>query len=158
MVTLAVATVLAMIAVPNFRHMMVSMHLSDLNSALSGDLQYARIEAVSRQVNVAVAASAGSWENGWIVSAAPASTSPTAPWTVLRRHAGASAMYAIAASPATPVQYQPQGTLTSPAACFALSAPETGNTPIFLQVLASGMVQTTAGTASAPSPSCPSPP
>lgn len=155
MITLAVAAILAMIAVPNFRHLLVSMHLSDLGSSLSGDLEYARTEAVSRQVQVQVASSVGGWQDGWNVLAAPASTSPTTPWIVLRRHPAVDTQYVVDAAPATSVVYQPQGSAKA-AACFTLSAPKTNNTPIFLQVSASGLLQQSTDIETPP-PLCPAP-
>lgn len=158
MVTLAVAAILAMIAVPNFRHLMVSMHMSDINSALAGDLQYARTEAVSRQVNVWVAASGGAWQNGWTVTAAAASTSPTAVPTVLRQYPAIPAQYPISAAPATSVVYQPQGYPRNHAeTCFTLSPPAgSGNKPLFLQVLAAGSLQPMSDPEATPS-GCPEP-
>jgi len=156
MITLAVAAILAMVAVPSFRHLLVSMHLSEINSALAGDLQYARTEAVSRQADVSVAASAGGWQAGWKVVLPPASTAPAAAPILLRRHPAVPAQYVIDAAPATSVIYRPQGNPQS-GACFTLSAPGTGITPIFLQVLAGGMLQQTSGSDSPPSPGCPSP-
>lgn len=156
MITVAVAAILAMVAVPSFRHLLVSMHLSDINSALTGDLQYARTEAVSRQVDVSVAASAGGWQSGWKVVLPPATTAPTAEPILLRQHPAIPAQYVLNAAPATSVIYRPQGNPQS-GACFTLSAPGTGSTPIFLQVSAAGMVQQTSGTDSPPSPGCPSP-
>lgn len=156
MITLAVAAILTVIAVPSFRHLLVSMNLSDINSALAGDLQYARTEAVSRQTEVWVAASAGGWADGWKVVVPPATTSPTAVAVTLRQHPAVPAMYAVGAAPATSVIYQPQGTLQSPAACFTVSGPSgTNNTPIFLQVSAAGMLQQTTGASSLPG--CPAP-
>ncbi len=156
MITLAVAAILATIAVPSFRHLLVAMNLSDINSALAGDLQYARTEAVSRQTEVWVAASAGGWADGWKVVVPPATTSPTAVAITLRQHPAVPATYAIGAAPATSVIYQPQGTLRSPAACFIVSGPSgTNNTPVFLQVSAVGMMQQTTGTTNPPSPACP---
>lgn len=157
MVTLAVVAILGMLAAPSFRHLIVSSSLSNLSSDLNGDLQFARTEAVSRQMNVAVAASSGAWKNGWTVEAIPASTAGGATAQILRVHAGVPAQYALAAAPAGSVVYIPQGTLKtgSSGACFTLSAPASNNTPVFLQVAPSGMSQQTTGTSTPPSsPTC----
>lgn len=156
MITLAVAAVLAMLAVPSFKHVLVSTNLSNLSNELGGDLQYARTQAVSRQVTVAVAASGGSWQNGWYVQVAPAGTAPV---ERLRSHPPVPGQYAIAAAGATSVAYRPQGSLSSSAACFTIYAPN-GPTDVtrYLQVLAPGMLQPASGS-SAPtsSPTCTAP-
>jgi type IV fimbrial biogenesis protein FimT len=138
MVTLAVAAILAMIAVPSFKRVLVSTNLSDINNAVAGDLQYARTEAVSRQVSIAVAQSGGSWQNGWTVNIPPASSTGTA--TVLRRHPAISDQYAVS-GPAAGVNYSAQGT-PSTNTCFTFSEADGHNsTPRYLQVSASGSLQ-----------------
>ena len=138
MVTLAVAAILAMIAVPSFKRVLVSTNLSDINNAVAGDLQYARTEAVSRQVSIAVAQSGGSWQNGWTVNIPPASSTGTA--TVLRRHPAISDQYAVS-GPAAGVNYSAQGT-PSASTCFTFSEADGHNsTPRYLQVSASGSLQ-----------------
>jgi type IV fimbrial biogenesis protein FimT len=138
MVTLAVAAILAMIAVPSFKRVLVSTNLSSINNDLAGDLQYARTEAVSRQVTVAVAASAGSWQNGWTVEIPPASSTGSA--TVLRNHPSISAQYVVSGSGAD-VTYNPQGTPAA-ANCFTISGQSSQDgTPRYLQVSASGTLQ-----------------
>lgn len=150
MVTLAVAAILAMIAVPSFKHILVETNLSGINNDLVGDLQYARTEAVSRQVDVAVAQSGGSWQNGWTVSI-------PATGAVLRRHSAVSTRYVVNAAAATSVSYQPQGTPQT-AACFTISAPDgLHNEPRFLQVLPAGMLQQTTGGTTPTNPDCPAP-
>jgi len=138
MVTLAVAAILAMIAVPSFKRVLVSTNLSGINNDLAGDLQYARTEAVSRQVTVAVAASAGSWQNGWTVRIPPASSTGSA--TVLRNHPTISAQYVLSSS-AADVTYNSQGTPAA-SSCFTISE-QSGqdSTPRYLQVSSSGMLQ-----------------
>jgi len=149
MITLAVAAILAIIAVPSFKHILIETHLSDINNDLASDLQYARTEAVSRQVGVAVAQSGGSWENGWTVEIPSTSTSPTATPTVLRRHPSVSSGYVINTGTATQVEYQSQGSLVAPASttagtCFTISVTNgANNTPRFLQVWPAGMLQQT---------------
>lgn len=164
MITLAVAAILAMIAVPAFRHILIETNLSDVNNDLVGDLQYARTEAVSRQIRVAVAASGGSWQNGWTVKIAPASTAAAAPWTTVRNHPAVPNQYTVSApAGATSVTYQSQGSLVAPAStsagtCFTISASDgVSNTPRFLQVLPAGMLQQTTSTAIPAGSGCPAP-
>jgi type IV fimbrial biogenesis protein FimT len=151
MITLAVAAILAMIAVPSFKHLLLSTNLSNLTNELGGDLQYARTQAASRQVGVAVAASGGSWQNGWYVEVMPAGTAPA---ERLRAHSPVAAQYAIAAG-ATSVAYQPQGSAST--TCFTLSAADgPDDLTRYLQVQPAGMLQPSSGS-SAPDPSCPTP-
>ena len=140
LVTLAVAAILAMIAVPSFKRVLVSTNLSGINNDLAGDLQYARTTAVSRQVNVAVSASAGSWQNGWTVNIPPASTAPGAVTVVLRNHPAVPDQYVVS-GPAAGIRYSAQG-LPTAATCFTISE-QTGHnsTPHYLQMSASGGLQ-----------------
>lgn len=156
MITLAVAAILAALAVPTFKHLMVSTNLSDVNNALARDLQYARTEALSRQRNVAVASSAGSWQNGWTVEVPPAGTAGGSA-IVLRNHAAIPVQYVVTGS-ATDVTFKPQGTPTSGAeSCFTISEYQgTHSTPRFLRVLPAGMLQQTTSP-SPPSSTCPAP-
>jgi type IV fimbrial biogenesis protein FimT len=162
MITLAVAAILAMIAVPSFRHLLISTHLSGITNELSGDLQYARTTAVSRQVNVAVAASAGNWQNGWKVEIASASTaSPPPPPEILRVHPEVPANYVVTTTKATEVVYRAQGSLNAPTGttvCFTIYAPDgQNNKPRFLQIQSSGITQPATGT-NPDTTACPSPP
>ncbi len=145
MVTLAVAAILATIAVPSFRHLMISTNLSGLSNDLVGDLQYARTQAVSRQVDVAVAASGGSWQNGWVVEVAPGGTAAN---EVLRRHDPVTASYAIDNGGVTEVKYRAQGSLADPTTgtCFAIYAPNgQNNQPLYLNVSSVGSLQQATG-------------
>lgn len=160
MITLAVAAILLMIAVPSFKHIMVETNLSDVNNDLVGDLQFARTEAVSRQVTVQVASSSGGWQNGWTVEIPPAGTAAGATAQILRMHPAIPAQYVVAAAPASSVTYVGQGTLRAGSAgsCFTISAPNgSHNQPRFLQVLPAGMLQQTTGGATPATPACTAP-
>jgi len=74
MITVAVFAILAAIAIPNFRDMIVRNQLSTLSNELMAALQYARSEAINRRGTVTVCrsgdgvdCSVGGWEQGWIV-------------------------------------------------------------------------------------------
>jgi type IV fimbrial biogenesis protein FimT len=165
MITLAVAAILLMIAVPSFKHIIASTNLSNINNDLAGDLQYARTEAASRQVDIAVSASAGGWQNGWNVEIPPASTAAGATAEVLRRHAAISSVYKVAykadGGSSTSLKFLPQGSIetTGSGACFTISAVRgENNYPRFLQVLPAGMLQHTSDTTTPPTtPDCTSP-
>jgi Tfp pilus assembly protein FimT len=149
-----------MIAVPSFRHILISTNLSNVNNDLAADLQYARTEAVSRQVNVAVAQSGGSWQNGWLVQIPSNSTSATATPTILRRHPAVPDQYVVTAASASSVTYVSQGTLPtgSSGVCFTIHAQDGGNNePRFLQVFPAGMLKQTTGSTTPTNPNCTAP-
>ena len=146
MITLAVAAILAMLAVPSFRHLLISTNLSGISNDLASDLQYARTQAVSRQVTVAVAASGGNWQNGWKVQIPPAPTAPTAAPEVLRTHPAVADQYMINAGGVAEVDYQSQGSLSTAATCFTIYAPHgQDNQPLYLNVMSVGSLQQATG-------------
>jgi len=156
MITLAVAAILAMIAVPSFKRVLVSTNLADVNNSLVHDLQYARTEAVSRQTSVAVSASAGNWQNGWTVNIPPAGTAASATATVLRNHPAIAAQYVVSGA-STGVTYSAQGSPGS-ATCFTISpTPAANGQPRYLQVMPAGMLQQTTGGTAPTTPNCPAP-
>lgn len=75
MVTLAVAAILLGIAIPSYQNFTVNSRMASQANDLITALNLARSEAVKRGANVTICASsngtgcAGSWEQGWIVSA-----------------------------------------------------------------------------------------
>jgi type IV fimbrial biogenesis protein FimT len=161
MITLVVAAILAMIAVPSFRHILISTNLSNINNDLVADLQFARTEAVSKQVQVNVASSSGSWQNGWTVKIPAASTAAGATATVLRTHAAIPAQYVVNAAAATSVAYTSQGALTTATGvCFTIGIPNevADSQPRFLQVMPAGMLQQTTGGSPPINPNCPAAP
>jgi len=65
MITIAIATILLALAVPNFtRFIRQGQYTSAANELVTG-FNYARNEAINRQRSVAVAANGGVWVNGW---------------------------------------------------------------------------------------------
>ena len=67
MVTLAVLAILLAIAAPQFSSISTGNKLTAKINSLSGDLGYARNEAVTRNANVTLAARSGGWADGWDV-------------------------------------------------------------------------------------------
>lgn len=75
LVTLAVAAILTMVAVPSFAAVLRSVHLSAGSNDLMASLRLARSEAVRRGDRITICKSAdgaacaeeGGWEQGWIV-------------------------------------------------------------------------------------------
>lgn len=96
MMTIAVAVILMMIAVPSFQYVTNSNRMSSEINGLLGDLQFARSEAIKEGQYVTVCASSDgascsdltAWQNGWIVvpnpSNSPGMTYGVAMTTMLR--------------------------------------------------------------------------
>lgn len=74
MVTVAVAGILAVLAVPNFNAFIDRQQIKTAAHAFLMDLTYARSEALKRNSDVQVAASGGDWANGWSVTNAAGDT------------------------------------------------------------------------------------
>jgi len=77
MMTISVAVILMMIAVPSFQYVTNANRVSSEVNGLLGDLQFARAEAIKEGENVTVCAStdqltcasSNDWQTGWIVFA-----------------------------------------------------------------------------------------
>lgn len=68
MVTLAVIAVLVAVGLPQITGMSSSNRLSSYVNSLSGDISYARSEAINRNANVNITSIGGNWANGWTVT------------------------------------------------------------------------------------------
>lgn len=72
MVVIAIVAVLAGVAVPGFRALLVNQRLTTAAQGFSAALSLARMEAIRRAQAVRVAATAGNdWSTGWAVLAGP---------------------------------------------------------------------------------------
>ncbi len=75
LITVAIVGILASLAVPSFRTMLVKRSVSAAAEALVSDIRYARSEAVKRSTRTVICrstngtscAGAGNWSIGWIV-------------------------------------------------------------------------------------------
>ncbi len=65
MITIAIATILIALAVPNFTRFIRQGQYTSAGNELVTGFNYARNEAINRQRSVAVAAIGGTWVNGW---------------------------------------------------------------------------------------------
>lgn len=78
MITLAVLSVLIAVGVPQFSSSTANSRLTSAINKLSGDLAFARTEAIKRGVDVTVTGSTTDWAtSGWTVAAINASGPPT---------------------------------------------------------------------------------
>lgn len=69
LITVAIATILAAIALPSFREFLIRQNTIEIANDLVGSLNTARIEAVKRGVKVKVEPANGGWSAGWKISA-----------------------------------------------------------------------------------------
>jgi type IV fimbrial biogenesis protein FimT len=67
MVTVSVAAILAMIAVPSYNEAMLGSKLNTLANNFVASAQLARSEAIKRNAAVTLAAPSGAWKDGWEV-------------------------------------------------------------------------------------------
>lgn len=74
-VTIAILGIVASIAVPSFREIIVRMNTTDNTNQLVGALNLARAEAVKRGRAAGVIANGGDWNQGWQVLVAAESAS-----------------------------------------------------------------------------------
>ena len=65
MITIAIATILLVLAIPNFTRLIRQSQYTSAGNELVTGFNYARNEAINRQRAVAVTANAGGWINGW---------------------------------------------------------------------------------------------
>lgn len=142
MITIFIAAILLVLAVPSFRGVISRTNLASVNDGLTSALHYARTEAVTRGVHVAVSASSGSngWADGWsVVALAP----DPANNETLREQEALKPRYKIDATP-TEVKFGPQGTADTDA-CFTVKDEEAGSEskPKYLRVLRSGSIHST---------------
>ncbi len=106
MVTLVVAVVLAVIAIPSYHTMTLNARRDSVVDALVASLHYARNQALNQDQNTTVCAgtpgptcAGGSWTTGWeVVQAPPASTSVVLTSHVLQAASTAPALTAVQGS------------------------------------------------------------
>jgi type IV fimbrial biogenesis protein FimT len=92
LMTIAIATVLTMIAIPSFRFVTNSNRIASEVNGLLGDLQFARAEAIKEGQNVTVCVSAAgascdgtaTWKSGWIVYSNSTNTTIPVVGSILR--------------------------------------------------------------------------
>lgn len=103
MITLAVAAIALVVAIPSFNQTMRNNSSSALGSELASALNFARSEAVKRAKRVSICASndgatclaANNWEKGWLVfidNAAADNTATVTVGTILRYWSGLNSL------------------------------------------------------------------
>lgn len=126
MVTLAIVGILATLAVPSVREMLVAANTSQISSDFSTDMAFARIQAIRTRQAVVVCPRAtdttcgADWANGWIVyldTGTPFAIDNPLPDTqggdILRTKDTLSTGFTLVPTTATPaVRFSPVGTAT----------------------------------------------
>lgn len=69
MITLAVAVIIATVAAPSFKNIVLSQRIKTASFDVNAALTFTRSEAVKRNANVIMQASGGDWKNGWSINA-----------------------------------------------------------------------------------------
>lgn len=137
MVTLSVAAILLLVAIPSFKGVISHTNVGSAHDALVSAMRYARTEAVTRGTPVVVAASSsgGAWNDGWTVKPATAAT-------VLRAQDAFPARYTMSATPAkAQVKFDSQGAADN-GLCFTIADTEAGSAGKmrYVKVLPSGSI------------------
>ncbi|MHB8414203.1 MAG: GspH/FimT family pseudopilin [Acidiferrobacteraceae bacterium] len=118
LITIAVATILAVLALPDFSRFLIRGHILTQANSLVADLSFARSEAIRRQEPVtlcvstnATGCSTGNWQSGWItyLNVSNASNPPTNTNTPLLRVHSAFSDDIVVASTTNPVANPPPG-------------------------------------------------
>jgi type IV fimbrial biogenesis protein FimT len=173
MITIFVAFILLALALPSFRAVIMSNHVTESTNSLLADLNLARSEAVHRGTQVAVinVAGAGSnnWSGGWKVAADTAFDGSFA--TDIRDNPGVdtTSKYSVSskvtvlssASGNTPtdgeVIFTATGSLLPKATSYDFNVCRPDSNPAQskrITIVTSGMITTTTGTSGSPAPGC----
>ncbi|MBS0569887.1 MAG: GspH/FimT family pseudopilin [Proteobacteria bacterium] len=179
MITIIVAFVLVALALPSFRDLIMSNHVTEATNGLLTDLNLARSEAVHRGTLVALVntngASSNNWSNGWSVVADsvfkndgtfvdPAdAVLHVAPGVDTASNYSISSKATVAAigGGITPtdgvVIFTAQGNMVPKATSFDFNVCRPDSQPAKskrITLVTSGMMTTTVGTGSSPAPGC----
>lgn len=153
LVTLAVASILLVVGVPSFSRMMAANQRQTNAAAVFVALNYARSEAIARNVNVAVCPSAdgsscgsAAWHEGWLIFAnlddPLAGGEPDSGDSVLHRHGPLTGGYTLTSSTfTTGVVYLPIGRAKSDGQ-FLLCAPDAEIEDRLIEITSTGLVRT----------------
>ena len=173
MITIFVAFILMGLALPSFRDLIMSNHVTETTNALLTDLNLARSEAVNRGAQVRLlnnnGASSSDWSGSWKVAADTAFDGSFA--TVLRENPGVdvASNYSVkskvtvlaSASGATPtdgaVVFTGQGTMLPKASSYDFNICRPDSQPAKskrITIALSGMMSSMTGTSGSPAPGC----
>lgn len=123
LVTLAVVSVLAVIAIPSYTHFVAAQRVRAAASDLYLAIVRARSEALKRSASVTITPNASGWQGGWTIP------DPGVSGTNIENHA---ALTGVTISGPTSVIYQSSGRVNAatpscsaspPVACFVITSP-----------------------------------
>lgn len=123
MVTVTLAGILAVIAVPSFRQFILNQRLKNASYDLVSALSLTRSEAITRNAAVSMVAKGGDWANGWCVTtAADCTAAAIVQHSALNRSITVSA-YLLGTSTAGPttITFGNSGRMSSAATVFAIA-------------------------------------
>lgn len=144
MVTVAVAAILASLAAPSFRQYILNQRIKSASYDLISALSLARSEAITRNCNVSVVQTGGSWVSGWVVTTDATSCGGTA--TQLFTHEAFNGGISIIASGSpTTISYGRGGRTTTAATVFTMGPAATlsGVTSRYVTICLSGVPRST---------------
>lgn len=173
MITIFVAFILLALALPSFRAVIISNHVTEATNGLLTDLNLARSEAVHRGTQVALinaaGASSNNWSGGWAVKADTAFDGSFS--TDIRDNPGVdtASKYSVTskvtvlsgAAGTTPTDgaiiFTAQGNLLPKATSYDFNVCRPDSNPAQskrITIVTSGMMTTTTGTSGSPAPGC----
>lgn len=115
MVTLAIASILMMVAIPSFNESVKSSRLSTSINGLAASLNLARSESIKRNLPVTVRKSGAEWESGWNIFTDNTGTAGVKDGTdvLIRSYDGVPGGYTLRATYTNFVTYQASGISSS---------------------------------------------
>jgi type IV fimbrial biogenesis protein FimT len=116
LVTMAIAGILLVIAVPSFRQLILNQGIKTASFDLFSALEYTRSEAIKRPADVVLlcagntTANNGAWATGWRLGVTDCSSNPLRSWTTASKLAITEK-----AGGATSITFAKDGHMTAPA-------------------------------------------
>lgn len=173
MITIFVAAILLVLALPSFRDVIRNNHVTETTNALVADLQLARSEAVHRGTLVAVVSTSGTsdWSGGWKVEADSGFAADGSTFaTLLRESQGVASAdgYSVGTKVTTAsgsgiapsdgkVIFTAQGNMIPRVSSFDINVCRPDSKPALskrITIATSGMISTKVGTSGSPAPNC----
>jgi type IV fimbrial biogenesis protein FimT len=149
MMTLAIAAIVTVLAVPSFRYVTNANRIAAEINGLLGDLQFARAEAIKegRFVTACVSTDGANcinstaWQNGWIVFSDPTNTGIPAVGSVLRKQKTFSGTDTFVATPnLTAVTFNREGYAAGIPAGQIVTLHDSSNTSAWTRCLSINLV------------------
>ena len=143
MITIAIAVILTMLAIPNMGSMLHGQQVKSASRDLVSTVEFARSEAIKRNSLVNVSAQAAGWSAGWAVAPGTAAA--------IRNESALSGITITEANSNTQFQFGGNGRMQQPLnLSFTIKSTVTGTNlqPLCVKVGATGRTQITTGACS----------